>query len=286
MPQSRRPFPVIVGVPRSGTTLLRLLLDAHPQMVIPPETPWLGKVAQSLRTHPADLEGVRQAFQSGRGNNLRIPDSDLDAIFAAHDPAAPAETVRRIYDHYRCRHAAPRVGDKTPAHLMVMDEIAAIMPEAHFIHIIRDGRDVAVSLRPLWFGPGQDMAAAGRFWAERIRNARQQALGLPHYLEVRYEALVQSPETVLRKIAGFIDLPFDPVQLRAYETAEDRIGEFQSHNHNGLLVTSEMLKGIHALTSSPPDPSRVGRWMDQLSAEDKAAFEATAADMLSELGYC
>src|SRR5262249_17750561 len=119
----------------------------------------------------------------------------------------------------------------------------------------------------------------------RIREARQQAQFLPHYLEVRYEALVTDPEKVLRDIARFIDLPFDAVQLTAYLRAEERLGEFQDIVRNGRTVTAEKLRGIHKLTLTPPAPSRVGRWALLIDPADLAMFERIAGDMLTDLGY-
>jgi hypothetical protein len=280
------PFPFIVGVARSGTTLLRLLLDAHPDIAVTPETHWLRGAIRRLLADPTDAAGARNAILAEpRWVDMGISVEGLDAIFAGHSPDRPGDTLREIYRRYANRHGAARVGDKTTLHNLAMHDIARILPEAHFIHIIRDGRDVAVSYRDLWFGPGHDIRAAAMLWMWRIREARQQAQFLPHYLEVRYEALVTDPEKVLRDIARFIDLPFDPVQLTAHLRAEERLGEFRDVTRHGRLETGEMLRGIFKLNSSPPDPSRVGRWASEMDPADVATFERIAGDMLTDLGY-
>ena len=283
---AHRPFPFIVGVGRSGTTLLRLLLDAHPEIAVTPETHWLRGAVQKLLADPRDAAGVRgEILSSPHWADMGISDQDLDAIIASHNHECPGDTLRKIYEHYGTRHGAARVGDKTPLHNLAMHDIARILPEARFIHIIRDGRDVAVSYRDLWFGPGRDVRAAAMLWMWRIRETRQQAQFLPHYLEVRYEMLVTDPEKVLRDIARFIDLPFDPVQLTAYLRAKERLGECQDFVLNGRKITAEQRGGIHKLTLTPPDPSRVGRWTSLMDPADLATFERIAGDMLTDLGY-
>jgi Sulfotransferase family/Glycosyl transferase family 2 len=283
---SHRPFPFIVGVGRSGTTLLRLLLDAHPKIAVTPETHWLRGVVRKLLADPRDIVGVREEILSEpHWADMGIYDHDLDNIIASHKPERPGDTLRRIYRLYASRHHAERVGDKTPLHNLAMHDIARILPEAHFIHIIRDGRDVALSYRDLWFGPGRDVRAAAMLWMWRIRETRQQAQFLPHYLEVRYEALVSDPEKVLRTIAHFIDLPFDPVQLTAHLRAEERLRECQDFVHYGRKITAEQRRELHKLTSSPPDASRVERWASLMDPTELAKFERIAGDMLTDLGY-
>jgi Sulfotransferase family/Glycosyl transferase family 2 len=283
---AHRPFPFIVGVGRSGTTLLRLLLDAHPEIAVTPETHWLQGALRKLLVDPTDTAGVRKEILSEPSwADMGISVQELDTIIASHNNECPGDTLRKIYQHYGSRHGVVRVGDKTPLHNLAMHEIARILPEARFIHIIRDGRDVAVSYRDLWFGPGHDIRAAAMLWVWRIRETRQQAQFLPHYLEVRYEALVTDPEKVLREIALFIDLPYDPVQLTSYLHAEERLDEFQDIVRNDRRVTAEKRKGIYKLTLTPPDPSRVGRWAALMDPADLATFERIAGDMLTDLGY-
>ena len=88
-----------------------------------------------------------------------------------------------------------------------------MLPEAHVVHLIRDGRDVALSLRATWFAPAEDLAALARHWAEQIRSARRQVAGRDCYTEVRYEDLVAEPEETLRRICADLDLDFDPAML-------------------------------------------------------------------------
>lgn len=216
---------------------------------------------------------------------MEISDQELEDVLSTHDHQDPSETIRKIYARYGLRHGVARVGDKTPLHGLAMHDIASHLPEAHFIHIIRDGRDVAASYRDLWFGPGKDPKATAVFWMWRIREIRQQARFVPNYLEVRYEALVTDPETVLREIGDFIGLPFDERQLRAHLTAEEGLKELQDVVRSHRTIPAEERRSIHRLTWKEPDPTRVGRWRVAMSADEVAGFERVAGEMLSDLGY-
>lgn len=280
------PMPFIVGSGRSGTTLLRMMLDAHPDMVITPETHWLPDLLALLNQDPSDLDRlVSLVAGHPKWIDMGLSDQALANVITQHDPLEPGETVRRIYQAYAEKHASPRVGDKTPLHNRSMHAIASRLPEARFIHIIRDGRDVAVSHRNLWFGPGNDVRAAASAWIWNIREARQQAEFVPYYMEIRYGELLAYPEDVLWRIGEFIHLPFDPVQLKYYLNAEARLNELQDQNEACGLVTREQRKALFERTKSPPDTSRIGRWRDQMSSEDLRVFEAIAGDLLRDLNY-
>ncbi len=279
---NRPAMPFIVGVGRSGTTLLRLLMDAHPDLAITPETHWLSDAITAIGS-------IKQLRHVIIGNtywkDIGISDKELDAILEKHNGEKPFDTLRAIYQHYGKRFGKSRVGDKTPIHGLIMHKIAHAFPEAHFIHIIRDGRDVAVSYRDMWFGPGKDAKTAAKFWLWRIREMRQQAQFLPHYMEVRYEQLVTEPETVLRTIGEFIQLPFHRNQLRAHEHADSRLAEFGNIQHGGAVISTERRKAIFAETLNPPNDSRIGRWRTEMTKKEMADFESIAGNMLAELGY-
>jgi hypothetical protein len=281
-----RPFPFIVGVGRSGSTLLRLMVDAHPGIVITPETHWLRAAISDLRDRPDDPENAkRRILDDPSWADMGISGEQLEEVFAAHVPEEPMKTIRNIYSVYGQAHGVARVGDKTPLHGLIMYDIARAFSDAHFIHIIRDGRDVATSYRDLWFGPGNDPQDAAVFWMWRIREIRQQAQFVPNYLEVRYEDLVTDPEPVLRAIGQFISLPFHPSQLAAHERAAERLKELKDVQRGGETTFAELRQGIHHLTTRKPDPKRIGRWRSEMTDAQVKSFESVAGDMLADLGY-
>lgn len=283
--EPRKPLPFVVGVGRCGAMLLRMMLDAHPDLAMTPETHWLVGAIRQLAADPNAIENVRSAILKEAGwGDMGLTVAELNRILSRHDPQKPANTIRAIYGAYGARHKKMRVGDRTPLHSRSMCEIAAMLPEAHFIHVLRDGRDVALSYRDVWFGPN-DTSAAAVFWMWRLREARQQGQFLPHYMEVRFEELVSDPEPVLRAVGNFINLPYDPVQLNAHERASSRLMELTDVVRNGSFIRAEQRRNIFKLATRPPDLSRVGRWRNEMSPQDLAVFESIAGDMLSDLGY-
>ena len=284
----RPPAPFIVGVNRSGTTLLRLMLDAHPLMAVPPETHFVPElIRRSRRDAPA--ERLRRTIT----RHPRWPDFGLDRQrfrfrLRAIEELDATTILRTFYELYADREGKPRWGDKTPRYMRAMPRIEKALPEARFIHLIRDGRDVALSQarRHLHDKPVPIEVAAKR-WSKRITTARRQGADVGHYMEVRYEDLVAEPEAELRKVCEFIDLPFSPVMLNYHKRATRRLHELDRDLDSPgrpLRRASERIAG-HAMTTQPPDASRLGRWATEMSETDVAAFEGAAGELLAELGY-
>lgn len=284
--EAHPPAPFVVGVARSGTTLLRLQLDAHPQLAIPPETGF-GALAGRLRA-AAGPDAFAAAVRSlETWPDLGIDDDALAALLAGVSPWTPGDALRALYAGYAARHGKPRFGDKTPGHLRQMEAIAELLPEARFIHIVRDGRDVAASLREQPFAPGDgSAAAAAAHWRDELLAARATAARLPRYREVSYERLVREPEATLRELCDFAGLPFDAALLRAHERASLRFEELPERRPSGDgFATRAERAARHARTAQPPDAARIGRWRETLDAEEAAAVEQIAGPLLAELGY-
>lgn len=257
------PFPMVVGVPRSGTTLLRLMLDAHPQLAIPPETGFLmgslgatanpeaiaRQICQFPEAAPAWADYALQAH------------AFVDAAARLEAGAGVGDVLRLFYRLYAQRFGKPRSGDKTPGYLGLMPRVVETLPEAHFIHIIRDGRDVALSWRNTWFAPSQSIAVLVEEWARQINQARQAASAL-NYLEIRYDQLLTNTADCLRRICAFIDLPYDAIMLDYHLHATSRLDEHAARfDHNGaLLVSREQRRQQQALSRHAPDLSRLGGW--------------------------
>jgi hypothetical protein len=207
---------------------------------------------------------------------------------AQHDPLTAGDAARSFYEAYAAREGKPRWGDKSPPYTWKARRIQSGLPEAHFIHLIRDGRDVALSLSEVSWGPG-DLQEAADKWVEELGRARRRARRLRPgtYLEVRYEDLVADPEPLLRRVAEFVRLPWDPGMLDYHHGAEERMKEVirDFHPLGGGTITAEERKRQHELVSSPPSSSRVGRWRTEMSVEDRQEFEDIAGDLLRELGY-
>jgi hypothetical protein len=292
----RAPAPFVVGIARSGTTLLRLMLDAHPQLTIPPETHFLPRLFTHFdRWVKEGVQGdeLRERAMELITTHPRWGDIDLDPEevrrrMAEHDPLTPGDAARSFYEAYAAHEGKPRWGDKSPPYTWKAKRIQRALPEAHFIHLIRDGRDVALSLSEVSWGPG-DVQAAAIKWVDELSRARQRARRLARdtYMEIRYEDLVADPEPLLRRIADFVDLPWSDSMLEYHHGAEERMKEVirDFHPLGGGTITAEERQRQHELVKSPPSSSRVGRWRTEMSPEDREAFEGVAGKLLAELGY-
>jgi hypothetical protein len=289
--ESYAPMPIVVGFPRSGTTLLRLMLDAHPDLAIPPETHFIPDIL-NLESDTSKPSKLREAFYQKltahpRWQDFHLTPEEFYENLADIEPFTISSGLRCFYQMYANRFGKSRWGDKTPLYVVRIKDIQTALPEAHFIHIIRDGRDTALSMKRMWWGAGDDMEKQASNWIWQIREGRQQAQFCQHYLEVRYEELITNTTKVLQDICAFINLPYHSQMEDYYKSAESRLNEFNAiyRSDGTLLRTKEEYLSIHSLTSRPPDQSRIGRWKREMSNEDRAKYEAIAGAMLRDLGY-
>lgn len=280
--------PFVVGVTRSGTTLLRLMLDAHPELAVPPETHFLVDLIAAAHAGTGAEQLAESIVADRHWGDFALDAAELRRRVAALERPDAAEIARSFYRLYAERQGKPRWGDKTPQYLKSMPAIAGLLPEARFVHLIRDGRDAALSRssRVLKDPPPQTEVAAR--WKRRVLRARRDARRLGHYLEARYEDLVTEPEPTLRRICEFCDLDYEPEMLRYHERAEERLEEMardlperpgQPRRPAGHRLEA------HALTKEPPRTDRVARWRTVMSEDDQAAWAEAAGDLLAELGY-
>ena len=281
------PAPFIVGVGRSGTTLLRLMLDAHPDLAIPAETHFLPKLL-NLCDEGDTLRAATLSVMTAESTwaDFGIPSEQLAEAFARVSPFTLADGLRGFYGLYAAKFGKPRWGEKTPFYGRRMPAIEAVLPEAHFVHVIRDGRDVALSLRPLWFSPGEQIEAQAHNWLTKVSTIRANGNGCRHYLEVRYEDLVLDTATVLRRVSDFLELRYDPRMLSYHQGARDRLDELSNeYRFKDMPISKEARLGLHVETLHPPDRSRVGRWRSDMSAADHETFTSIAGALLADLGY-
>lgn len=278
------PAPFIVGVARSGTTLLRLMIDSHPLIAIPPETHFIPAIDPK-----ADAEAfLSVVLSSSRWADFRVDEEMFRRDVSSLPRFTASAGLRIFYRQYAERFQKTRWGDKTPPYAVHIDKIASLLPEARFIHLIRDGRDSALSFRGLWFGPGSDAEAHARMWRDRIAKTRQLAAQhrLP-YLELRFETLVRRPEASLRTVCDFLEVPFHAGMLAYHQKARDRIGELEMLKGSDAPpdVRKEDRMRIFGKTFEPPDETRIGVWRREMCADDQATYQSVAGDLLRELGY-
>ncbi|HET6831540.1 MAG TPA: sulfotransferase [Solirubrobacterales bacterium] len=287
---NRPPVPFIVGVGRSGTTMLRLMLDAHPDLTIPPETHFVPDLIDAIDGGASPAQAAATLTAVRQWGDLHTDPADVVARWERLEEFAAGPALRAFYEMYAERQGKPRYGEKTPAYVRNMIKIEAAMPEARFIHVIRDGRDVALSRWKRTLGD-KDPAPASQVaetWQRRIRRAQRHGRKVSHYLELRYEDLVTDTEPNLRRIAGFLELPWDDGMLTYHENAAERMAEMARDlpaSDGKPTRPGEERMQAHAMTQKPPDPSAMYRWKERMAPEDVAAFDDAAGELLADLGY-
>ena len=269
-------FPFFVGCERSGTTLLRVMFDSHPQLAIPHESYFIPFLArrralyerrQRFNVSPF-LQDLLQHKWFSRWN---LSEDDLLQALTSASPDTLSDAVRRVFACYAASQHKRRYADKTPAYVQHMPLLAELFPEGRFVHIIRDGRDVALSLREVTFGPTSTGDAA-IYWRWRVRRGRAagRRLGPNRYREIRYEDLVQAPKALISDLCPFLGLEYQDSMVRYFERPDvDR--EVRHHEHH-LHLTEPPRQGLRD-------------WRQDMTPRDLAEFESIAGDLLEELGY-
>ncbi len=280
------PVPFICGATRSGTTLMRLMLDSHPDMAIPGETHFLPPMINaSARSARGADELATMVIEAERWGDFHLSEEELRERLRSLDPLNCTDAIRAFYRLYAEKQGKPRWGDKSPGYVRHMLLLQRALPEARFIHMIRDGRDVALSVVPRDWGP-KTMEGAARLWKRRIEKARRQAPNVDHYMEVHYEDLITDQEAVLRRVADFIELPWDSAMIDYHERAAERLAEKARDlpTKHGTITAESRLES-HKLASEPPRADRIARWKTHMDPADLAEYESIAGETLLAAGY-
>jgi hypothetical protein len=269
------PYFFIVGCPRSGTTLLQRVVSAHPQITVMPEAPWIYELHQ--QSTAITLGGtvkddpVPSLLGHPKFARLGISCDQLSALINQNQRAAYSTLVQAIFDLYGKLQNKNLVGNKTPGLVRRLDTVHNLWPEARIIHIVRDGRNVYLSMRnrPLrrWklgtrLGVEDPVSTMGLWWELNVQMGRKagEALGPRLYREVLYEKFVSHPEEACSELCTFLEVPFSEAMMRFYESGNTR------------------------KTSRPITPG-LRDWRTEMSAEDVEQFESAAGKMLDDLGY-
>jgi hypothetical protein len=269
------PFAVVLGHTRSGTTMLRAMLDSHSQLAVPPESYFVDE-ALNCRTADDAVDLDRLAGLLAANKYFAEWQLPLDPVIAElrADPrvATAADAVAGLYAAYAAAHGKARYGDKTPSHLLLVDKLASAYPHARFAHIVRDGRDVTASLVTMDFG-SQRFASAALGWRNRVMIGHRAglALGPDRYRLVHYEDLVADPEATLTEVCAFFGLGFEPGMLRYHERADELL--------DGLRDTGHVQGIRRAPTVGVRD------WRFDLTPHQVAVFDEVGGDALEALGY-
>lgn len=277
---SAQPF-FIVGSGRCGTTLLRRLLQASPDIHIPPENWAYGKWMQTFRRYRAVLpwnDLVHLLLSKFMGSNQgwfdRYPE---DLIYELEKLTRPQRTLDRFIDtvysyHGRsCGAVCTRWGDKTPLNINSMENILRIFPKAKFIFLLRDPLDVSYSCSFLEQYQG-DLIRPAQRWRQAFYKGR--AFGAKHpsrLLEVRYEGLVQDPIQNMELITRFLGVEYSSTLLGNDDYHEDMADVVSTpHLQNALRPVS--------ITS-------IGKGRRELTDFQRRQVASVIGDELVQAGY-
>ena len=252
------------------------MLDAHPQMAVPPESHFLVTMGRWRRRYKGGDRFDVDRFVRDLANQYGFRRWDLDPEsvrnrLADTCPRSYPEAMRDVFALYADQAGKSRYAEKTPTNVVHMPFLARTFPEARFIHLIRDGRDVALSYLDADFGV-ESLGEAAIYWRRFVRKGRRdgQRLG-SRYREIRYEDLVADPEASLRSLCAFIEIPYHPAMLQYQERAD------------GILATTSHAEHHQRIRLAPTRGLR--DWRTQMEPDNVALFEALAGDTLAELGY-
>lgn len=266
----------IVGAQRSGTTMLRLMLNRNSRLCVPFESVFIPAFFHRLEEFgdlschsnlERLLDGIADDPWVVKGNLM----PDRNAVLARDAKDYPG-LIDAIFAALAARQGKCRWGDKTPGYVIDIDILWTLFPGCRIIHLVRDGRDVALSLRNVSWGSRNILKTAAD-WRWKVMLGRKMGRMIPdNYLEVHYEDLVSDPVTSLQRICAFIgDTDFEPGMLHYHETA-------------GSEMPASSLRW-HASSISAPDTGKVQQWQQHLSVEDQVLFEEVAGDALALFGY-
>lgn len=279
----RSPHLFIVGCARSGTTLLQRVVGAHPQIAVAPSMHW---IASHLRAHgikrpedpvtPGMIYGV---LGDSRFTRFKIRRRDLENLFCPRGEIPYSEFLAGIFDLYGKAEGKPLVGNKTAPYVRRMPMLHAAWPETRFVHIIRDGRDVCLSVMN-WKSAGRatgrhttweadPISTTALWWKRKVLLGRESGnkLGPGLYHEIRYEDLVSDPERHCGLLCEFLGVPYHNAMLR-YDERREMEDPGLERDHPTMPIT----RGARD-------------WRSQMGAGDVERFEALAGDLLGELGY-
>ena len=283
------PAVYVIGAPRSGTTWFQLMLGSHPAVATPVElaffsdyvAPWYEMWTRQCESGPHEIKPPYWGVPAA------LTEQEFEQTIAL--------VVERIYRAVLAsKPGSSVVVEKDPQYCRCVDAIMRTVPQAKFVHVLRDGRDAACSMVRVsksWAGVwAPEHAGAGALlWSECVRMARGARTAPGGYIEVRYEDLLgDDGPGVLREALRFCGVDDDPALAeRLFDRYRYPTYSKQEVLSGGLTWSGEAVR-VGADTRYPDDfigPGTAGGWKKEFGPDDRRAFAAVAGDLLIELRY-
>jgi len=276
------PSPIfVVGCPRSGTALVRNLLRSHSRISFPPETHFIPQMYLACGDPRSKVEARRLARRLLRLDKLAEWDCDfeLERIVAK---SSYAGIIDELFQAWLRKEGKERWGDKTPQNVFHLRVLAEIFPKAKFVHILRDGRDVARSSLLAPVGP-ENWYSAAQQWQRFVEAGRREGSRLPagSYLELTYETLLVDTEATLRRLCDFLGEVYEEGML-----VPNRLPPKRRRMTGSARVASRLDRQNRSPSRSPQIVhDNAGKWQARLTVKQRAMFESVAGPTLVALGY-
>lgn len=263
----------IFGSGRSGTSLLSRILNSHPRIGIPFESHLYEKFLLRLRYYgDLSVESNRRALLQDMVDLLYnwSPRASIDRSLAGMKENSLHGAIDSLIFDWCCQLGKKRWGEKTPNHGYYWEEILRGFPNAKFVHIIRDGRDVAISWKQARFGPKHYYVAAKR-WRDYLitmAEARKSIL-TANFFELRYEDLIRSPETTLRALCAYLGEEYYPEMLSFHKDTTP----YPTDKRNLRNLSQPLMR------------HNINKWVYNMTPKEVFIFEAIAKEQLEQNGY-
>jgi len=254
-----------------------MIFDSHPELTVAHEPRFLATMAPNHSRYEGS-EGLDidrflgDLYAVSNFRRLGLPREEMRSALEEQRPAGFVDAVRIVFGMYAQSRGKALYGDKTPLYISFMEPIAGLFPEARFVHLVRDGRDVVLAYLERDKGPAT--VAEGAFhWKLRVSRGHRagETLGPESYREFHYEDLIEDPEATVRAMCEYLGLDFHEDMLDYRGTAERFLAEAKNpadHQHLTMAPTKGLID-----------------WRRSMSAEDLALFEAIAGETLEAVGY-
>lgn len=269
-----------MGCHRSGTNLLYDMLLSSGGFAIYRGYLPIYKILIPRFGSMKDRESRKKILETWlRSKGFRRTGLDAEQLSARvlNDCHTGGDFIRTIMDRVAHNQGVPRWAVYDPDSGLHMERVKADIPNALFVHIIRDGRDIALSLKKMGgFTPlpwdrttTRSLVATSLYWEWMVRKGREHGKKFPSdYIEIHYEHLITNPQETLQKLGSFIDHDLDYARIR----------------NAGLGRLSETNSSFRE-EGAREEINPLGRWKERLSQRDVAAIEAAVGQCLEETGY-
>lgn len=264
----------IVGFPRSGTTLLAVMMDRHPLVAIGPESHFI-EVAENIdlpdRTDQPET-WINRLLAAPRLCDLGLRSEWVLSKLPTHRAVRAPEMFAAILLAYTADRGKSMAGEKTPTHLLHLPMLLDWFPKARALCVQRDGRDAVASLLQVPWRNHSSVRIYALQW-EKFMHRMETAMQMfpDRVMPVRYENLVQNPEKTLREIDHFIGVDFDPAQLNVTRPTE--------------TVPQWETRWKATATADRPNAEHLGLWRTRLSPPEKVTIQGTIYHSLRSGGY-